>query len=117
MRQHEGRIAEHRKLIARKDDITEGVRRLQDAQQRFGELETSRQQHESLSQQQAQLERTIEIEKVRLESEAGELNRRILEELTPLAGSGAAAAAELQNVRGQQADLEGTSAPVGRYES
>ena len=103
------RMAEHQKLIARKDDIDRGVRQLQTEQLRFGELEVSRQQYESLKQRQTALERIIEIEKTRLEAEAAQLNRRILEELTPLAASEGAVAAELQGVRGKQAELEANS--------
>ena len=103
------RIAEHQKLIARKDDIDAGVRQLQAAQLRFDELEASRQQYDSLMHRQTGLERTIEIEKTRLEAETAQLNRRILEELTPLAGSEAAIAAELKEVRGKQAELESNS--------
>ena len=114
----EGRIAEHRRLIARKDDIDEGIRRFQEAQERFRQLEASRQQHESLIWKQADLERTIEIEKTRLEAEARQLGRRIQEELSPLAASEETIRNQLADIGRELTELEkGSTELAGKRES
>ena len=97
----EARIEEHQVLIAREEEIEAGAQRLETARQKFGELEASRQQHETLKQRQGELERAIEIERIRLETEAGQLHRRIRDELAPLAESEPVVAVALADVRGK----------------
>ena len=79
------RILEHQTLASRADEIRTGVVRLESAQGQFAGLEKSRQENDALRQQVNDLDRNIEIERTRLESEVAQLRRRVSEELAPVA--------------------------------
>ena len=95
----ETRIREHQPLVARSKDIEAGVLQLEAAQEGFAKLESARQQYETLKRQQNELDRAIDIRRTRLESEAGQLHRRIKEDLTPLAQSEPSLVAELEDIQ------------------
>ena len=108
------RVRDHEALIARAPEIEAGALELAAGQNLFASMEATRQEYESLSREQGELNRVIEVEKARLETEARQLRRRAEENLSPLAASEFALDALLNESR--QRLEEATSAESGLAE-
>ena len=116
-----GRIKEQEALINQAEDINSGIKQLEAAQARFAVLEASRQEHETLRQEQNDLTRFVEIERTRVESEVEQLNRRIAGEFAPLSEAEPTLLDELGTVRKELtvlAEVEKSLAEIkGRIQS
>ena len=108
----EARIEEHEAVIARAGDIEAGAAMLADAQERFSQLEGARQAHDVLRQEHNELVRAVELERARLEAEVRQLERRIADDLVPLAGSEPALAKAMEESRARLADLSDVAASL-----
>ncbi len=116
-----GRIKEHEALINQSEDINSGIKQLEAAQARFAVLEASRQEYETLRQEQNDLTRFIEIERTRVESDVEQLNRRIAGEFAPLSEAEPTLLDELGTIRKELtvlAEVEKSLAEItGRIQS
>ncbi len=108
----EARIEEHEAVIARTVDIEAGSAKLAAVLERFSQLESARQAYDVLRQEHNKLVRGIELERARLEAEVRQLERRITEDLVPLAGSETALAKALEENRASLADLSDVAASL-----
>lgn len=106
------RIREHEAIIARAGEIEDGLAKLAASQERFSRLESARQSHDALQREQNELTRAVEIERTRLETEVGQLRRRINDELAPLAQSEAVLEESLKESREKLAGLSDVAANI-----
>ena len=81
------RVVQYQELLKQSDIIRQGVDELKQAYQSFESLEEARQAYDKLGQAKAQLVRTIDTGRVRLEAQAEQLRVRVEVELPPKVGS------------------------------
>ena len=80
------RIQQFNTLMGDADSIRKGAQHLEESRQRFEALEVARQSYDGLSQSKAQLERTIDTGRSRLETQAEQLRLKVEVELPAKAG-------------------------------
>ena len=83
--QAQRRIEEYLALVDQTPMISEGLEKLGEARQRFEELEEVRGQQLAYTEKRAGVQQAIDSRRVRLETWAEELRRKLAEELTPQA--------------------------------
>jgi DNA repair protein SbcC/Rad50 len=98
---HQNRIQQFQEVIGEAPAIEDGVRRLQDARRRFEALEQARSQFDALNRQRSDLLHAMEAQRVRLEGQLEQLERRAQQELYPKAEAEAGLAQERQQVQQQ----------------
>jgi exonuclease SbcC len=110
------RIAEHQKVIARKDEILEGFRLLEKARAHLAELDQKQQAAADIEKQRTVALHQIELERQRLQSELKAAEKRIAE-LRPQINSIPALEAERQRLATQVESMEKAAAEVEQIAS
>ena len=99
MESRRGLISAYQTLVDQKEEIESRFRQLEGLRSRHAELEWSRDQHDGIAREKADLEGKVAAARARLEERAGSLKRRIDDELRPLADSGSHIAEKLEEAR------------------
>ena len=100
-----GRVQAAHETAARADEIGKGVKLLQDARNELERLESVRREHAALQDKRTTLVTAINREQASLDSEAGELERRIREDLEPAALLAATVADQLDELAAIESGL------------
>ena len=111
------RVKDHEGVIARAPDIEAGALKLVAAQDLFARMEATRQEFGSLSREQGELSRAIEVERTRLETDARQLLRRAEEDLSPLAASEPTLGASLQESQQRLKEMESAESGLAELRS
>ena len=103
----EQRVQQFRNVKAQADEITEGVRRLREAEHSFEVLEQARARADELTRAVAEVSQSVARQRAQLEARLDQLTHRIGAELTPKANAGPDLAAALGEVHRQLEALTG----------
>ena len=101
------RIAGANELAQSSDAINAGLRQLDSARAELERLESARREYDNLRTRRNELQSAIDREHAELSAEASQLERRIREELQPMAGRGGHIASQLAAVTETEQSLTG----------
>ncbi len=101
------RIAGANELAQSSDAINAGLRQLDSARAGLERLESARREYDNLRTRRSELQSAIDREHAELSAEASQLERRIREELQPMAGRGGHIASRLAAVTETEQSLTG----------
>ena len=110
----EQRVQQFRNVKAQADEITEGVRRLWEAERSFEVLEQARARADELTRAVAEVSQSVARQKTQLEARLDQLSHRIAAELTPKSRAEPDLAAALGEVHRQLETLTGEDEALGR---
>ncbi len=113
----ETRVNSLRALVARTDEIRAGQVRLEETKGRLTALESARLEFDGLQHERASLTNAIQVESMRLEAEVNQLQRKIADDLHPLADSRPALEAELEEGRRRLGELAHSQLDVAEMRS
>ena len=125
-----GRMSGYQTLVDQREEIESRFRQLEGLRSRHVELERSRDQHDSIAREKADLEGKVAAARARLEERAGSLKKRIDNELRPLADAAphivekleearahlAGLALEARSISQRQGRLDDLNLQIGQYE-
>ena len=110
----EQRVQQFRNVKAQADEITEGVRRLREAERSFEVLEQARARADELTRAVAEVSQSVARQKTQLEARLDQLSHRIAAELAPKSRAEPELAAALGEVHRQLETLTGEDEALGR---
>ena len=110
----EQRVQQFRNVKAQADEITEGVRRLREAERSFEVLEQARARADELTRAVAEVSQSVARERAQLEARLDQLSHRIAAELAPKSRAEPELAAALGEVHRQLETLTGEDEALGR---